>query len=163
MNMHPFVPSAVRAVVLAAAFALAHPAWADDAQALPGMRIATTRHAFDPLLTRLEQSIKDNGMGLVAQASASRAAAGRGVKIPGNAVLMVFRNDYAVRMLKASVPAGIEAPLRLYVTENADGTTSISYRTPSAVFAPYGNPELDAMARELDPVVDKIVRDAVGG
>ena len=35
---------------------------------------------------------------------------------------MVFRNDYAVRMLQASVPAGIEAPLRLYVTENADGT-----------------------------------------
>ncbi len=27
--------------------------------------------------------------------------------------IMVFRNDYAVRMLKASVPGGIEAPLRI--------------------------------------------------
>lgn len=163
MTLQPFVPSAVRVAALAAALTLAHPAWADDTQPLRGTRISATRHAFDPLVARLEQSIKDNGMGLVAQASASRAAAGRGVKIPGNAVLMVFRNDFAVRMLKASVPAGIEAPLRLYVTENADGTTSISYRTPSAVFAPYGNSELDTMARELDPIVDKIVRDAAGG
>ncbi|MBZ0132384.1 MAG: DUF302 domain-containing protein [Rhodocyclaceae bacterium] len=101
-------------------------------------------------------------MGLVASASASRGAAARGVKIPGNMVLMVFRNDYAVRMLAASVAAGIEAPLRLYLTENADGSTTISYVRPSAVFAPYGSAALDAMARELDPVFDKIVHDAAG-
>jgi uncharacterized protein (DUF302 family) len=117
-------------------------------------------HGFDALVARLEKAIADHGMGLVAQASASRGAAARGVKIPGNAVLMVFRNDYAVRMLEASVPAGIEAPLRLYVTENADGSASITYRRPSAVFAPYGNGKLDALAKELDPVFDKIVADA---
>lgn len=50
-------------------------------------------------------------LGLVAQASASRGAAARGVKIRGNLVLMVFRNDYAVRMLAASVP---EASRRRY-------------------------------------------------
>ena len=101
-------------------------------------------------------------MGLVAQASASRGAASRGVKIPGNAVLEVFRNDYAVRMLEASVPAGIEAPLRIYVIENTDKTATMIYRRPSAVFAPYGSDKLDAMARELDPIFEKIVRDAAG-
>ena len=49
---------------------------------------------------------KKNKMGVVAKASASAGAAGRGVKIPGNTVLMLFRNDYAVSMLAASVPAG---------------------------------------------------------
>jgi uncharacterized protein (DUF302 family) len=39
---------------------------------------------------------------------------------------LVFRNDYAVRMLEASIPAGIEAPLRFYVTENPDGQTRLS-------------------------------------
>jgi uncharacterized protein (DUF302 family) len=99
-------------------------------------------------------------MGVVAMASASRTAAARGVTIPGNAVVMVFRNDYAVRMLEASVPAGIEAPLRIYVTENPDGTASLTWHRPSAVFAPYGNAALDAMARELDPIFEKIVREA---
>lgn len=128
----------------------------------PGTRVLKSPHAFAMLTQRLEKAVEANGMGLVAQASASRGAAARGVKIPGNAVIMVFRNDYAVRMLAASVPAGIEAPLRLYVTENADGTASLTYRTPSAVFAPYGSPALDAMAKELDPIFEKIAADATG-
>jgi uncharacterized protein (DUF302 family) len=137
------------------------PARAADA-APPGTRTVATRHGFDDLVTRVEAAIENNKMGLVASASASRGAAARGVKIPGNTVLMVFRNDYAVRMLQASVPAGIEAPLRIYVTENADGTASLSYRRPSAVFAPYKNGKLDEMARELDPIFERIVRDASG-
>ena len=129
----------------------------------PGTRTVASKHGFDALVSRVEAAVSEQKMGLVAQASASRGAAGRGVKIAGNAVLMVFRNDYAVRMLQASVPAGIEAPLRLYVTENADGTASVTYRTPSAVFAPYRSDKLDAMAKELDPIFERIVRDAAGG
>lgn len=136
---------------------------AQSAPALPGTHTVASRHGFDALAARLEKSIEANTMGLVAQASASRGAAGRGVKIRGNLVLMVFRNDYAVRMLAASVPAGIEAPLRIYVTEDPDGKASATWRAPSAVFAPYGSPELNAIARELDPVFEKIVRDATGG
>lgn len=135
-------------------------AFAQSAPTLPGTRTVASSHGFDALAARLEKAIESNKMGLVAQASASRGAAARGMKIRGNLVLMVFRNDYAVRMLAASVPAGIEAPLRIYVTEEADGKTRITWRTPSAVFAPYGSGELAAMARELDPVFEKIVRDA---
>jgi uncharacterized protein (DUF302 family) len=138
-------------------------AFAQSAPALPGTHTVASRHGFDALAARLEKSIEASKMGLVAQASASRGAAGRGVKIRGNLVLMVFRNDYAVRMLAASVPAGIEAPLRIYVTEDADGKASATWRVPTAVFAPYGSPELNAIARELDPVFEKIVRDATGG
>ncbi|MDE2439968.1 MAG: DUF302 domain-containing protein [Betaproteobacteria bacterium] len=130
------------------------------AHADAGTKTVGTAQGFDETVARLEKSITDNKMGLVAQASASRGAVSRGVKIPGNVVLMVFRNDFAVRMLKASVPAGIEAPLRIYVTEEPAGT-SITYRTPSATFKPYGNSELDAMARELDPIFAKIVADAI--
>ena len=138
-------------------------AGAQSAAPLPGTHTAVSAYGFDALAVRLEKAIEANKMGLVAQASASRGAAARGVKIPGNLVLMVFRNDYAVRMLAASVPAGVEAPLRLYVTEDSNGKAGVTWREPSAVFAPYGSAELNAMARELDPVFEKIVRDATGG
>ncbi len=130
----------------------------DQQQKLIG--VVSIGKPFDAMVLHLEQAIKDNNMALVAQASASRAAASRGVKIPGNMVLMVFRNDYAVRMLEASVAAGIEAPLRIYVTEQADGSTRLSYPLPSAVFRPYGDARIDAMAQELDPIFERIVRDA---
>ncbi len=127
----------------------------------PGTQIVQTNRSFDVLLQSLRQAIADNRMGLVAQASASRGAASRGISIPGNAVMMIFRNDYAVRMLAASVAAGIEAPLRIYVTENAAGKATITYRTPSTVFGPYNSPDLDKMALELDVIFEKIIKDAI--
>ena len=131
---------------------------------LPGTQMVASKLGFDALLKAVEAAVETHKMGLVASASASRGAAGRGVQIPGNAVLMVFRNDYAVRVLEASVPAGIEAPIRIYVTENADGTATLRYRRPSAVFAPYASARLDRMAKgELHPVFERIVRDATSG
>ena len=45
-------------------------------------------------------------------------------------------------------------------TENADGTTTLTYREPSSVFAPYDNAEIDAMAKELDAIFARIAADA---
>jgi uncharacterized protein (DUF302 family) len=148
---------------LAAGLALAfmlHAAWA---QGTAEMRLQPTRYKFDVLVERVERAVERHGLGVVAKASASRGAAARGVKIPGNAVVMVFRNDLAVRLLAANVAAGIEAPLRLYMTENADGTSTLSYRRPSAVFAPYRHPEIDKLAAELDVMLGRIAADAAGG
>ena len=93
----------------------------------------------------------------VTSASASAGAKRRGIDIPSNLVLGVYRNDFAVLMLKASVPSGIEAPLRFYVTENAAGTATLTYREPSAVFRAYGSADLDKMATELDAIWAKVV------
>lgn len=147
-----------RRAALAWALALASSAAAQPAE----LRSIATPHKFDALMERVERAVERQGLAVVAAASASRGAAARGVRIPGNAVIMVFRNDYAVRMLEASVPAGIEAPLRLYLTESADGATTLTYRMPSAVFRPYGKPELDRLAAELDVLFARIVADAAG-
>lgn len=136
------------------------PSSAGNATPYPGTVKIDTPHPFSELWQRLEQAVKDNNMGIVARASASKGAAARGVTIAGNAVIGVYRNDFAVRMLEASVAAGIEAPLRYYVAENADGTASLTYRRPSAVFAPYDEPALDAMAAELDPIFEAIAKQA---
>lgn len=125
-------------------------------------QVVKTVLSFEALWDRLKEAIKANKMGLVAQACASCANKARGVTIPGNAVVMVYRPDFAVRMLEASVAAGIEAPLRFYLTESPDGTATLTYRKPSAVFAPYKSAKLDEMAKELDAIWEKIVQDTLG-
>lgn len=129
----------------------------------PGTRVIKTAHSYEALVQRLEAAISANKMGLVARASATLGAKNIGVTIPGNMVVMVYHPKYAVRMLNASVAAGIEAPIRYYITENEDGTATLTYRTPSSVFSPYENPELDEMAKELDVIFEKIASGAVGG
>lgn len=135
--------------------------YADQGFPYDGVRVINSQKNFKALFNDLDAAVRKNRMGVVGRASASMGAARRGIEIPGNAVFGVFRNDFAVRMLRASVPAGIEAPLRFYVTQNADGTSRLSYRRPSDVFKPYGNVELDAMAAELDDIFSKIANDAV--
>jgi uncharacterized protein (DUF302 family) len=80
-------------------------------------------------------------------------------------VVGVFNNDFAVRTLEGSTAAMIEAPIRFYVTENGDGTATLSWKTPSAVFAPYadeGGAELQAIAGELDTKFEEIAAAATG-
>ncbi len=143
-------------LVLFLASALATPsAFADDSQVT-----VPTSKTFSELQAALDAAVKAEGMAAVTKACASCGATQRGVTIPGNMVVGVFRNDFAVRMLEADVRAGIEAPIRFYLTENADGTASLSYRTPSAVFAPYGSADLDALAMELDGIWEAIASKA---
>ena len=117
-----------------------------------GMNVLATPHPFGVLVERLDAAVKANGMFVVTRASASAGALRRGITIPGNMVVGVYRNDFAVRMLEASIPSGIEAPLIFYITANDDGTATLSYRSPTATFAPYGSAALDAMAAGLDTI-----------
>lgn len=123
-----------------------------------------TKMTFKDLNARLNASIKANGMRRVTGASASAGAKGRGITIPGNRIVGVYRNDFAVRMLEASLAAGIEAPIRFYVTEGTDNYATLSYKTPTTVFSPYfedGGVKLKALAKELDALFAKIADEAV--
>ena len=154
----------MKIVTLALAFALlATPALAQGMTERPGWVVMETGHTYQELVESLTEAIKAEKMGLVNRASASAGAARQNITIPGNQVIGVYRNDYARRMLEASLAAGIEAPIRFYLTENSDGTSTLSYRTPSAVFEPYfdeGGEALKTLAGELDEVFDKIAKRA---
>lgn len=137
-------------------------AHADDLMPRDGWVVTKTPHAYADLYPRLKEAITANKMRQITTASATLGAKGRKIIIPGNRVVGVYNNVWAVRMLEASIPAGIEAPMRFYLTENKDGTSTLSYKTPSHVFAPYfadAKPDLKAMARELD-VVFQAIHDA---
>ncbi len=164
------IPRFLAAVLLLAAFAVTSAplstARAEMPAALDGWQVMKTRHGYAGLVSRLEQAIKTNKMGLVTRASATVGAKQMlDEEIPGNTVIGVYRPDFAVRMLEASTAAGIEAPIRFYVTENADGSATLSYKTPSSVFAPYadGGQALKDLAAELDGIFAKIAADATGG
>ncbi|MEM7528676.1 MAG: DUF302 domain-containing protein [Pseudomonadota bacterium] len=153
-----------RALALLIAIALALPAAAGPIAPRDGWEIAESGKPYAELLAALKQAIKDEGMIKVTEAGPTGAAKARGIEIPGNRVLGVYRNDFAVRALRASTAAMIEAPIRFYVTEGPDGTGWLSYRRPSAVFAPYasdGGEELATIGEELDTIFAAIAARAL--
>ena len=147
------------AVILLAVFALIGMSGSAAAQhaSRDEVTVVLVQKPFGVAADVLKAAIAANGLGLVCHANAQTAAASRGVRIKGKQVLMAFRPDFAVRMLAASVEAGFEAPVRIYITENDDGTATIRYVKPSAIFRPYAHPDLDRLGAELDPIFEKIV------
>ena len=141
-----------------ALLAAATTAAAQDLEPMDGWVIHPTSHDYATLVERTDAAVEASPLNVVTRASATVGAEAIGETIPGNMVVGVYAAPFAVRMLEASVQAGIEAPLRLYLTENADGTATLSYRTASFVFAPYddGGDALDALAAELDGILEEI-------
>lgn len=122
----------------------------------PARELVESKYNFQATLERLRTAIRANKIGLVNRANAQAGANSIGVKIRGNQVWGLFAPRFAVRMLEASIEAGIEAPLRLYITENDAGLVTVSYVKPTVVFAPYEIADLNAMAVELDGLFERV-------
>ncbi|MDA4846748.1 DUF302 domain-containing protein [Hoeflea poritis] len=151
--------SGLLALFLASSVAIAQPIAPRE-----GWQIFDTELSYAALIERLEAAVRAEKMGLVTQASASNGAKAQGFEIPGNRVVGVYRNDFARRMLDASIAAGIEAPIRFYIVEDEDGGATLAWKTPSFVFAPYmdeGGDELRTLAAELDTIFSAIAKRAL--
>ena len=150
-------------IAIAAAVSMIGASNAEIAEA-DGWVVRSTPHKYADLIARVDAAAKANKIGVVTRASATVGAKKVLDKtIAGNMVVGLYHPRFAVRMLEASVAAGIEAPIRVYLTENADGTSTLSYKKPSHVFAPYmdeGGDALKALAEELDRLFDKLTGEA---
>lgn len=151
------------AMALLLSFSLVMTAAADTEWPDQGWRVIPTQQTYSELLHTFHEAVDAEGMAVVTEAGPTEVAASRGETIPGNRVLGVFRNDFAVRIIRISVPAMIEAPVRFYVTEEDDGTATLSWKTPSHVFDPYmgqGEDGLRDVAGELDTIFEAIAERA---
>jgi uncharacterized protein (DUF302 family) len=110
----------------------------------------------DASAARLIDAIGAVPMGLVAHINGQANAAKRGITVPADQILEVFRPDFAVRVWQADKSAGIEIPLRIHLYAVADYAV-VAMRSPVEVFAAYANPQLDAIAAELVPIFDAIL------
>src|SRR5918995_6394914 len=129
----------------------------------PGWVIERTEQGYAELIENVDGAVAASTLNVVTRDSATVGAKSLGQDIPGNMVVGVFAPKFAIRLLEASLAAGIEAPIRLYITENPDGTATLSYKTAGHVLAPYaeeGGETLKTLAAELDTILVRIAEQA---
>ncbi len=110
----------------------------------------------DEAAAKLTDAVLAYPMGLVAHVNGQANAAKRGLSVPADQILEVFRPDFAIRVWQADKAAGIDIPLRIHVYDR-DGATMVAYRTAREVFAPYANAALDRVAAEVDAVFETLL------
>lgn len=150
--------------ILAILLMLAGAAHSGPVREREGWAVHQTDMTYQEMLDAVPAAVRAAGLAVVTQAGPTGAAKARGIDIPGNRVFGVYNNDFAVRVLSLSTAAMIEAPIRVYVTEEEDGTATFAYKLPSHVFTPYleeGGRELAAIAAELDAKFAEIAEGVV--
>ncbi len=95
-------------------------------------------------------------MGLVAHINGQANCAKKGIEVPADQILEIFRPDFAIKVWAADKRAGLDIPVRIHVCEH-EAKTWISCRLPSVVFAPYANSRLDVLGAELDVIFKNIL------
>lgn len=112
--------------------------------------------SVDDAAEKLIAAIAAYPMGLVAHANGQANCAKKGVTVPADQVLEVFRPDYAIKVWAAEKAAGIDIPLRIHLYE-ADDRSWVAYRAASEIFKPYVNPQLDVLGGELDAIFKQLL------
>ncbi len=121
------------------------------------MKTFSVKLDVEKTVSRLSEAVAAFPMGLVAHINGQANCAKRGVQVPADQILEIFRPDFAVRVWKAEKAAGIDIPLRIHCYDAGGGHTVVAFRTAQEVFAPYANPELDKIGQELDVIFTELL------
>ena len=68
---------------------------------------------------------------------------------------------FAVRMTQHDIRAGLYAPLRVLLYEDAEGKTCVEYDRPSSLFGQFGNAIVTEVAAMLDRKLEQLVAEAI--
>lgn len=112
--------------------------------------------SVDEAVDKLVAAIAAYPMGLVAHINGQVNCAKKGIAVPSDQILEVFRPDYAVKVWAAEKAAGIDIPLRIHLYESG-GRTWVAHHPASEVFQAYVNPQLDVLGGELDAIFNQLL------
>ena len=96
-----------------------------------GWSVTPTTKGYDQLIADVKAAAKANKMGVVTQAGPTGAAKSRGITIPGNRVIGLFNNVYAVNILNLSTGRKMRMGPRRSATRPHRTCLRLTWRRPA--------------------------------
>jgi uncharacterized protein (DUF302 family) len=75
-------------------------------------------------------------------------------------VIEVVRREWVQALVREDPALGIVLPVRLYVFEQSDGTTMVSYRRPGAELETHEREAVRSVVKQIDEKLEAIVQQA---
>ena len=124
------------------------------------MVFVESRFSYPETVKRIKAAIQAEGMKVMFVDDQQATLRRLGVKGPGAMVIELFSAKYTKQIFEIDHAAHMVIPLRIGVMEGSEHdphskATHVMYDKPSTLFARYQG--LDAVAKELDGVLEKIV------
>jgi len=124
--------------------------------------LTSIRSNFGPKETmeRLEAEIRAQGMKVFARIDHAAGAAEAGLKLPPTD-LIIFGNARGGTPLMQSIQTvGIDLPLKALVSEDASGTTWLSYNEPSWIARRHGVANAESIVSKMSAALSAMSRKA---
>lgn len=112
-----------------------------------GVTVAS-HESFEQTVSQLKSAVAGGGMMVMATVDQGRMLSMTGLHI--NATLFLVGNPtVGKKIFSQDTAVGLYVPFRVYVYEK-NGTTYVSYDNPSTSLKPFGNSQIDMVAKMLD-------------
>jgi len=130
------------------------------AEAIDQVNQASNRD-FDDTVTQLQWAFGGYGLTTVTAIDFQQVLKKIKVHAGRAAIFEIMRRDWAKTLLREDVALGWMLPLRVYVFEQSDGKTMVSYSRPSALLGDHKSDVLRALGRQLDEKLHAVVTQAI--
>lgn len=111
--------------------------------------VVPSQESFDQTVTQLKTAVAGGGMMVMAEVNQGNMLAMTGLKLKGT-LFLIGSPTVGKQVLEQDHGAGLYLPLRVYVYEDKDGNTFLSYDRPSVVLGQLKSPDIDMIAGMLD-------------
>lgn len=151
-NRSPFFRFLSVVALLTVAAALTVPASAET-----GRVAVSSQHSFDQTVSALKSAVGQGGMMVMATVDQGNMLSMTGLRLKAT-LFLIGNPTVGKKLFEQNHAVGLYVPLRVFVYEDKDGKTYVSYDKPSELLAPLHNQEIDQTAQMLDQKLDSLVQ-----
>lgn len=131
-------------------------ALAAPASAQTGLVSVPSQHSFDQTVGALKTAVGQGGMMVMATVDQGNMLSMTGLRLKAN-LFLIGNPTVGKKLFEQNHAVGLYVPLRVFVYEDKDGKTYVSYDRPSELLAQLNNPEINQTAQMLDQKLDSLV------
>ena len=107
----------------------------------PGIRTLVSRYSVDETVTRLQALLKDKGVKLFCLVDHSGEALAAGFQMPPTKLLIFGSPKAGTPLMLAAPTVALDLPLRILVSQAADGKVLLSWNDPAWMQQRHGFPK----------------------
>ena len=121
-----------------------------------GVKHVRSAYGFDETVTRIKADIAAKGIRFFTEIDQSKLGEGAGIAIRPSKLLLFGNPPLGVQFLSANPYAGLDWPVRILVTQDADGTVYAAYTDFDYIAARYALMDRDAQIKMASEVAGSI-------
>lgn len=130
---------------------------APAASAGTSMVTVQSSHSYELTVANLKTAVAHGGMMVMAQVNQGKMLSMAGLSLKAE-VFLVGNPTVGKMLFEQNHGVGLYVPLRVFVTEDADGKVYVSYDKPSALLDQFHNSQIDHVAAMLDKKMAGLVQ-----